>query len=119
MRGLAAGLLVWAACSAPLFGQERDRSLERISLTLEQPPAVLRRFDSLYDATPKKFGIFTLLPPTGRGEMFRLSIPIGELATRAFRSVAAAKRRRQEAAARREVEAALEWFKAQQPPPKP
>lgn len=59
-------------------------------------------------APPTKLGIFTLVPPTSRGEMVRVSIPIGELVTRAFAGVAAANQRRQEAAARRRVEEALE-----------
>jgi hypothetical protein len=47
--------------------------------------------------------------------MVRVSVPIGELVSRAFKGAAAASRRRQEAAARRKVEAALEWFKEQPP----
>jgi hypothetical protein len=115
MKALAVGLLVAVACSAPLLGQERDRSLERISLGLQQPLPVLRGADPVESAAPKTFGIFTLVPPTARGEMVRISVPIGELVSRAFKGAAAASRRRQEAAARRKVEAALEWFKEQPP----
>jgi hypothetical protein len=102
----------------PLLGQDRDRALQRIELRLEQPPSVLRGLDSVESATPTTFGIFTLVPPTGRGEMIRVTIPIGELASRAFTAASAARRRRQEAGARREVEAALHWLKEQQPAPK-
>lgn len=105
-------------CSIPLLGQERDRALERIDLRLQQPPSVLRGIDPVESAVPKTFGIFTLVPPTGRGEMIRVAMPIGELVSRAFKRAAAANRRRQEAAARSQVEAALEWFKEQQPAPK-
>jgi hypothetical protein len=118
MKALAGGLLIAAACSATLLGQEQDRSLARISLALQQPPPVLRA-DPADSPAPKKWGPFTLIPPTGRGEIVRVSVPIGELISRAFQGVATANRRRREAAARREVEAAVEWFKAQQPPPKP
>jgi hypothetical protein len=114
MRGLAAGIVVSSVCSAPLLAQERDRSLERISLALEQPPPIMRGVGPVESASPKKLGIFTLVPPTSRGEMVRVSIPIGELVTRAFTSVAAANQRRQEEAARRKVEAALEWFARRQ-----
>jgi hypothetical protein len=118
MKALAGGLIVSVACSAPLFGQERDRSLERINLSLQQPLPVLRVAARIESAAPKTIGIFTLVPPTQRGEMVRVSVPIGDLVSRAFKSAAAANRRRQEAAARRDVEAALAWFKEQPPSPK-
>lgn len=115
MKGVAAGILVSLACSAPLLAQERDRSLERISLALQQPVAIVRGVSPVGSAAPRTIGIFTLVPPTGQGEMVRVSVPIGELVSRAFKDAAAASRRRQEAAARRKVEAALEWFREQQP----
>ena len=118
MKGLAAGIVVSMACSVPLLAQERDRSLERISLALQQPLRLARGLDPVESAAPRTFGILTLVPPTGRGEMVRVSVPIGELVSRAFKGAAAANRRRQEAAARQTVDAALDWFKAQQPSPK-
>jgi hypothetical protein len=99
-------------CSAPLRAQERDRSLERISLALQQQPPepITGGVVPGESAEPKTFGIFTLVPPQSRGEIIRISVPIGELVSRAFRSAAAAKQRRQEDAARREVNAALKWL---------
>jgi hypothetical protein len=55
----------------------------------------------------------TVVQPTLPGEMIRVSIPIGELVTRAFKGVAAANGRRREAAARRRVDAALQRFTEQ------
>ena len=107
MRGLAAGILVASLCSAPLLAQDRDRSLDRITLALQQPSLVVRDVAPVETPTTK-LGIFTLLPPTSRGEMIRVSIPVGELVMRAFRGVAAATERRQEAAARRRVQAELQ-----------
>ena len=107
MKGVAAGILVSVAWSAPLHAQERDRSLERISIALQQPLPIVRGADAVESARPKTLGIFTLVPPTRPGEMVRVSVPIGELVSRAFKGAAAANRRRQEAAARRKVEAAL------------
>jgi hypothetical protein len=118
MKRLAAGILVSVACSAPVLAQERDRSLERISLALQQPFPIVRGVAPVGSAAPKTLGIFILVPPTGQGEMVRVSIPIGELVSRAFKGAAAANHRRQTAASRRKVEAALEWFKEQQPSPK-
>jgi len=114
MKGLAGGLLVSFVCGAPVLAQERDRALERISLALEQPLPTVRGVSPVESAAPKTFGIFTLVPPTERGEIVRVSVPIGELVSRAFKGVAAANHRRQEAAARRKVEAALTWFAEQQ-----
>jgi len=64
---------------------------------------------------PKTFGVFTLVQPIEPGEMVRVSIPVGELVSRAFKGVAAANQRRQEAAARRRVQAAVKQFQENQP----
>lgn len=118
MRGLPVGILLSLVCSAPLLAQERDRSLERISLALQDPFPIVRGVAARESASKQKLRIFTLVPPISRGEMVRISVPIGELATRAFKRVAAAHQRRQEVAARRKVEASLKWFAQQQLYPK-
>ena len=108
MRRLAAGLVIVSVWPSTLLGQERDSSLERISIALQQPPPIVGGLPSPEAAAqPTRLGILTLVPPTGRGEIVRVSLPVGELVVRAIKGVAAANRRRQEAAARREVEAAL------------
>jgi hypothetical protein len=118
MKGLVGGLVGALMYWAPLVAQERDRSLERISLALQQPLPIVRGVGEVESTLPKTLGIFTLVQPTRPGEIVRLSVPIGELVMRAFRSVGEANQRRQEAAARRRVAAALEWFEAQPPSPK-
>ncbi len=120
MKGLPAGLVVSLLCSAPVLAQERDRSLERISLALQQPPPIVSGHVLLegYPGTPRTLGIFTLVPPTLQGEVVRVSVPVGELVSRAVKGVASANQRRREAAARRRVEAALEWFLEQRPNPR-
>jgi hypothetical protein len=118
MRAIAGGLLLIVSWSPSLLGQERDRALERIEFALQQPPSILRGFDPMETAAPTTFGIVTLVPPTGRGEIIRVTIPIGELVSRAFKARSTARRRRQEAAVRREVESALQRFKEQQLAPK-
>jgi hypothetical protein len=110
MRGLRAGFLLSVVGSAPLLAQERDRLLEQIDLALQRPLPMVHRADPFENPTAKKLGVFTLVPPTQRGEMIRISVPIGEMVTRAFRGVAAAGRRRREQAARRDVEAELKQF---------
>jgi hypothetical protein len=118
MKGLVGGLLVSLVCGAPLAAQERDRSLERISLALQQPNLVVPGVGEVESTLPKTLGIFTLVQPTRPGEIVRVSIPIGGFVMRAFRGVAAANQRRQEAAARRKVQAAIRWFEEQPPSPK-
>src|SRR5688572_5256957 len=115
MKGLAGGLLVSLVCWAPLVAQERDRSLERISLALQEPLPILRGSGQVESAMPKTLGVFTLVPPTGPGEIVRVSVPVGEFVSRAFKGVAAANQRRQEAVARRKVDAALQRLEEQQP----
>jgi hypothetical protein len=110
MKGLASGLLVALTCAAPLAAQERDRSLERIGLALQPPHEIAGGIGRVESALPKTFGVFTLVPPTGPGELIRVSVPIGEFVSRAFKSVAAANHRRQESAARRKVQAELRWL---------
>jgi hypothetical protein len=112
MKRLGGGLLVSLACWAPLAAQERDRSLERISLALQQPYQIVGGSGGVESALPT-FGIFTLVPPSGPGELVRVSVPIGEFVSRAFKGVAAASHRRREAAARRQVEAELERLRVQ------
>jgi hypothetical protein len=114
MKGLTSGVVVSLFCSAPLLAQERDRSLERIGLALQQPAPIATSSVFLEPQPPRRLGIFTLVQPTGRGEIVRVSVPIGEVVSRAFKGVAAANQRRREAAARRKVAAALEWFAEQQ-----
>jgi len=111
MRRLSAGLLVATVWSSSTLAQEPDRHLERISIALQQPAPVVGGIVPPDTSTaPIKFGIVSFVQPTLPGEMVRVSLPIGELVSRAFEGVAAARRRRQEAAARREVEAALKAF---------
>jgi len=133
MRRLAAALVVASALSFPLSAQERNRSLERINLALQHPPPVPSGADrqealrvstlqtlgvSIFESLPAapRLGPFTLGTPQLRGEIVRLSLPIGEYVLRGARGLAAANRRRQETAARRRVEADLETFADRQPP---
>lgn len=114
MRGLLGGLLISLVGGAPLIAQERDRSLERIRVGLEAPLPLVRGTDPAESTLPKSLGIFTLVEPQLRGEMVRVSVPIGALVMRAVRSVTTGDYRRQEAAARRRVAAELKAFEEQQ-----
>jgi hypothetical protein len=118
MRALAVGLGVALTWQLPLSAQERDPTLERISLALQQPAPITEGVFATETPAPPpvRFGPFTLVPPELRGEFVRVSFPIGEYVSKAFKGLAAANQRHQEAAARRRVEAALKHF-LEQPPP--
>jgi hypothetical protein len=133
MRLFLASLIVVSALSLQLSAQERDRSLERISLALQEPspfPTGADPQEALQSATLQALGVpifeplpgaaklgpFTLGTPQLRGEVIRLSLPVGAYVARAARGVAAANRRRQEAAARRRVGAELKAFTERQRP---
>src|SRR5262245_8238293 len=124
MRRLALVIVVVPALSLHLSAQERDRSLERISLALQPPPPLLRSaLREVHGASMRQtlgvpllaplpgsptLGPFTLGTSRLQGEIIRLSLPVGELVSRGARALAAANRRRQEADARRKVQADLE-----------
>jgi hypothetical protein len=127
MRRLAAALIVLVVAPLPLMAQGRDRSLERISLGLEQAAPVRNAADSqeslrvsarqmlgvpIIEPLPgaPRIGPFSLAAPQRRGEIIRLSVPVGAYVSRTARGLAAANRRRQETAARRRVEAELAAF---------
>jgi hypothetical protein len=111
MRRLAATLVVVFGLTVHAAAQERDRSPEKLSIRLPQPPLAV----PVFEPPPRaKLGPFTLETPRMRGEFIRFSLPVGEYASRVAREISAANRRRQAAAARRRVEAELKAFLAQQ-----
>lgn len=100
--GVFVGKDLWASQSP----QPNDRLQLAIqeALRLAAPP----------NAPPKRFGVFTLSPPETRGEIVRITLPVGELAMRGARAVSNARDRRAERKAREEVQQALKEFLAQQ-----
>lgn len=114
MKALAGGLLLSLVCPSLLVGQERDRSLERLTLALQQPIPILRGVDPVETRVRRSLGVLTLVPPELPGEMVRVSGPIGALVSRVIRGVGGARQRREAEAARRRVEAALTWLADQQ-----
>lgn len=111
MKALVSGLLISLVYSALIAAQGRDRAVERISVALDQPSAIGLGASYPPSTAPRTVGVFTLLAPMGRGEILRVSVPIGEMVTRAFKGAAAANRRRHASAVRRDIEAELESFK--------
>ena len=116
--GLALATLLLICPTAPLHAQNLDSaSLQRIRLALDSQPTPQSTLATPVWAPPERrtFGIVTLVPTESRGEIIRLSLPIGELATRGVRSIQNAKQRRAERKAREEVQAAMRQLTGQRP----
>jgi hypothetical protein len=96
----------------PLALRAQEPSLEKFSIALQQPASIFGAIPLTTEPPPvrRKLGPLTLVHPEMRGEFVRVSIPVGELISRAVDRIRTAAVRRQEAAARREVEAALQAF---------
>ena len=119
MRLLAASVVVVSALSSQLSAQEHSLSPDRIRLA-QQPPPLPPQTPGISIFNPQagetKFGPFTLRTPELRGEMIRLSLPVGEYASRVARRISNANRRRQEASARRRIAAELKMLAERQVP---
>jgi hypothetical protein len=103
------GLVAPAAAQQP----ESSSSLQRVRVSLQNPPNQTWLANPVWDdSSPRRIGILTLVAPQKRGEIVRVSLPVGELATRAVRGVAAASRRRAERKAREDVQRELRQFEA-------
>ena len=64
---------------------------------LPPPQKLIIRAEDLFPLTPPKgLGMFTLVPPKANGEVIRVAIPIGELASRAARAISDARHGRAE-----------------------
>jgi len=82
---------------------------EQLTIAAQGPPRLT--IPTWIEPPPKTFGVFTLVQPE-RGEMVRVSVPVGELTMRAVRAIGQARYRRAEQKARKEVEQALKDFQA-------
>lgn len=110
-------LVYWVGLAEPPVSaaQPDDRATQRVRAALEAESRIGSATLRWTDPAPKTFGPLTLLPPTGRGEIVRVRVPIGELVVEVAHTISAATQRRRQAAAKREVEAALAAFVAGKP----
>ena len=76
-------------------------------------PKLVIRTEELFPLTPPtRIGVFKLLQPRNDGEFVRVAVPVGELISRAGRSISDANRRRAERNADARVRRDLEQFLA-------
>ena len=110
---------VWLLCSgmtAPAWAQQPESSSapQRVRLSLQNPSIQSTLTAPGWDQPGRtRIGILTLVPPQHRGELVRVSVPVGDLVTRAVRSVVAARQRRAERKAREEVQRVVRQIEAQ------
>jgi hypothetical protein len=104
--------VAWAQQTAP-DQTPLSQSEERIRAALERQPS-LSVSQNLFTPAPSHdfhLGALTFVPPETRGQFIAVSVPIGDMAMRAVRSVAIAQQHRGEQAARAEVVETLTRFK--------
>src|SRR5215510_349952 len=113
-------LVVVAAIGALIVGsvvsvraeQVDPQRLQTTSAPLPQPSLIIRA-DELFPITPPaRLGVLTLVPPQTNGEIIRVGIPVGELISKATRSISDANHRRAERKADERVRKNLEQFLA-------
>lgn len=89
---------------------------KRITTTPQPQPRLIIRTEELFPPTaPTRLGMFTLVPPQTKGEVVRVSIPVGELMSRAARGISDANHRRAERKADERVREDLAQFLASRP----
>ena len=102
---LDVGVLCLCTVATVWAQQPESSSLQRVRASLQNPPIQSKPFTPLWsEPGPKRIGILTLTAPQHPGEFVRVSLPVGDLVTRAVRGVGAAKHRRAERKAREEVQ---------------
>jgi hypothetical protein len=94
---------------APLVRAHGDAAQAR--LAAPERPLILTTPDWTAPE-PRRFGVFTLLPPQSKGEVIRMMVPVGEIATRTARAISTARYRRAERKAREAVQRDLDAFRA-------
>ena len=72
-----------------------------LRLALQTPASILSpQLPMWWEPSPKRIGFLTIVQPDTSGEMFKASVPIGELITRAAHALAHARYARAEKSAR-------------------
>ena len=102
-------LVVSLAASVEAQQPNSLSSVERVRIALEraqqQPRLTTPIFPLWTTPAPKRFGMFTLLPPDRNGELIRVGVPVGDLVARATHAMSGARHRRAERKARERVAA--------------
>jgi hypothetical protein len=115
MRTAGVGCVALMLGSATLAAEAGQSSLEAISRGLQQPTSLSLISPPVFVVPDEthRFGILTLASPNiGKGEFFKVSLPVGELATRVTGAISNALYQRRERKAREAVARDLREFLA-------
>jgi hypothetical protein len=94
-NALVGGMIVIGAISARAE-QADSRPIVATAQLPSQPKLIIRSEDLFLLTHPTRLGMFTLVPPETNGEVIRIAIPVGELASKAARAISDARQRRAE-----------------------
>jgi hypothetical protein len=110
---VAAAIAVLVIGSVSAHAEQADpQRLKTTSPPAPQPRLIIRA-DELFPVISRpRLGVLTLVPPQMDGEVIRVGIPVGELISRAARSISDANHRRAERRADERVRQDLEQFLA-------
>jgi hypothetical protein len=105
------------ALTVTLVGAAEQQSPPReVSAAVHaQPKLVIKREDLFPLTRPARLGLFTVVPPQTNGEVVRVSVPVGELVSKAARAMSEANHRRAERKADERVRNDLDKFLAAAP----
>jgi hypothetical protein len=82
-----------ALLSAVGNAEQVEPTAKSINPAVPTQQKLIIRSEDLFPLTkPTRLGVFTLVPPHTNGEVLRLSIPVGEFATRAAHAISEARR---------------------------
>jgi hypothetical protein len=112
MKGTAAAVLVvLVEIGVGSARAEQAEPPKRINAAIQTPPKLIIRSEELFPLTPPtRLGMLTLVPPENNGEVVRVSVPVGELVSKAARAISDANHRRAERKADERVRKDIEQF---------
>jgi len=114
MNATAATVLLVLVVALIGVGSARAEQAEpskRINAAFQTQSTLIIRPEELFPLTPPtRLGMLTLVPPKNNGEVLRVSVPVGELVSRAARAISDANHRRAERKADERVRKDLEQF---------
>lgn len=111
---IASGTMLMILMIASVAHSEQF-SVPTTSTVVPLPPQqrLVIHSEDLFPLTrPTRVAMFTLAPPETNGEVVRVAIPIGELASRAARAISDARHRRAERKVDRRIARELQQFKS-------
>jgi|SRR5689334_18559208 hypothetical protein len=113
MRTIAAVAVSFLCWIATVSADQLARDPKQIDSAIQPQTKLIIRPEELFPLTrPTRLGMFTLQPPQTTGEVIRVSIPVGELVSKAARALSDANHRRSERKADERVRKDLEQFLA-------